>query len=129
MGFDIGFDLSPPLSPSDADRVLWDTFLKEIRSTFKDDVVFKEDELKIEFTVGEHPNLWKNGIFFRRFSSKITGSCAVAEPYITQVGKIAQRIFGDNRVHFWSECGYKGENYPIYCWTEVYAANTAAMNQ
>jgi len=118
MGIDVGFDLYPPLEGPD-DAELWSRFLSQVTDTFSSDPCFVELEDCLEFKVGEHPTLYVNPSRFRRFSSKVSGSCGAAESYISQVHHIAKEFF-HHRIHFWSE--YSDESRPKYTWTEVHAA-------
>lgn len=100
MGVDAGFDIFPPLDSSNQKE--WDDFLAKVKETFADDSAFQEDEKRIYFVVGEHPTLTKTAEDFRTFTSKISGSCVLAEKYIEIVAKIARSHFRD-RVHLWNE--------------------------
>jgi hypothetical protein len=82
---------------------------------FKDDPIVAFGELEIIFKVGEHPTLPRAGYAFRRFSSKVSGSCGASEPYIIRVCGIARVHFGC-KVKVW---GYDELEY--YGWDEVYA--------
>ena len=62
---------------------------------------------------------------FRRFSSKISGGCGAALPFIEHVIQMARTFFG-LRVHPWSEWGYEGEPDPVYSWNEVNEADALA---
>ena len=96
----------------------WKRFLDEVLKEFKDDPVLVSREFEIYFRVGEGPALPRAGYAFRRFSSKITGSCGASEPYITRVYSIARRHFGD-RVKWWNEVYYESGHYG---WNEVHDA-------
>ena len=119
MGIAIGFDLSPALNDTPADNAIWARFLHEISDTYKNDPNFKISEKRMTFTVGEHPFLPKQGFLFRRFSSRISGSCGDAGIYIHQNLKIAEKYFNKSRLHYWSEYGYKGEPCQVYSCSEV----------
>ncbi|KAF9342389.1 hypothetical protein BGX26_007634 [Mortierella sp. AD094] len=121
MGIDIGFDLFPPLENNERDCTIWAAFIDNVKEIYVDDsrVVSKDD--RIVFEVDEYPTLLHNGCQFRRFSSKISGSCGQAEPYIRLVFSIAESYFG-NAVHFWYDFGDEGKPEPIYTWKEVHDA-------
>lgn len=118
MGIDVGFDFWPILSDSDNDIRRWINFLNDVTYIYKDDPNFNRDGATIKFRVGEHPTLPENGRIFRRFSSKITGSCGSVEPYISRVSHIAKQHF-PNQVHPWHEAL---DEYGVYTWSEVDAA-------
>lgn len=117
MGVDCGFDMVPFFAKGESNDG-WKRFLDEVLKEFKDDPVVVSRELEIFFDVGEGPTLPRAGYAFRRFSSKVSGSCGASEPYITRVYRIARRHFGD-RVQWWHErCDELGH----YDWNEVYDA-------
>lgn len=118
MGIDEGWDMSPHLEDTDEDNEAWASFLEEIRTVYAGDPNLKIDKTYISFTVDEHPRLELDGYRFRRFSSKISGSCGGAREYLTGVKHIARRHFGE-RVFPWSELG-SGDNFGPYGWDEVY---------
>lgn len=117
MGIDVGFDLFPPLEGED-DSIKWDLFLKEIETKYAEDPIFEAKEGTLEFKVGEHPSLTKNPASFRRFSSKVSGSCWRAKRYIDEVYD-ASRSYFDKRVYYWSYYGFEDEPSPVYSWGEV----------
>jgi len=116
MGIDCGFDMVPFFTQGDPNED-WNNFLDDVLKEFGDDPVVVQRQLEIIFNVGEGPALPRVGYAFRRFSSKISGSCGASEPYIIRVYHIARKHFG-NRVQWWHE-NYK---YGHYGWDEVYDA-------
>jgi hypothetical protein len=126
MGIDIGFDLFSPLQ-TEADLAKWGEFLKEVIRVYENDSVLEISEYELMFKVGEGPSLLRDGRFFRRFSSKISGRCGDAEPYIRAVVHIARRYFY-HRIHFWSEYGYEGEPDPMYSWSDINDNNDRARD-
>ena len=124
MGIHMGFDLFPPLA-NDEDYKTWDSFLDLVKRTCKEEHVFEEREHYYVFKAGEYPSLCKDARFFRRFSSKISGSCGAAEKHLRCVTRIAELFFGD-RIHFWSDYGYQNEPKPIYSWFEVHLTDEEA---
>ena len=56
--------------------------MEMVKVRFEHGPAFEKRQSDYVFKVGEHPSLWKDGRYFRRFSSKISGSCGAAEPYI-----------------------------------------------
>jgi hypothetical protein len=141
MGFDRGFDISPRLEPTPANKTLYAKFIEEILTKYdnvidKDsrrqdkklleygtNVVYKSNKDYISFTVGEYPGMPANPEhceYFLRFSSKISGSYGPpADKYITEVYKIARKWFG-NRVKPWHD--YSEGIDPSYDWQEVHDA-------
>jgi len=117
MGVDCGFDMVPFFVQGDSNDG-WSRFLDDVLKEFKDDPVVVPGELEIIFNVGEGPNLPLAGYAFRRFSSKVSGSCGASERYITRVYGIARKHFGD-RVRWWRD-GY--DEFGHYGWDEVYDA-------
>lgn len=144
MGIDRGFDISPRLEPTPANKALYAKFIEEILTKYdnvtdKDsgredkrlleygtNVVYKSNKNYIRFTVGEYPGMPANPEhceYFLRFSSKVSGSYGPpAEKYIIEVCKIARKWFGD-RVKPWDE--YLEEIDPPYGWQEVHDAAKA----
>lgn len=122
MGYDLGFDLSPPLkedSGDASDQQVWSMFLDDVLKRYKHDPVIKATRFYIDFDVGEVPQLPRQGSAFRRFSSKISNKrLQRAEPYIQEVFRLAHKRFGD-RVKLWNELF---DDYGVYGWREVYAA-------
>lgn len=123
MGIDAGFDLYPSLNEQEINT--WHKFLNEIRSKYSTDPAFVETDVHIKFAVGEHPALDLNGMNFRRFSSKISGTCGKAERYIREVCEIAKKFF-PKRIREWNELGLGCdlEDYSgctgFYDWPEVH---------
>ncbi|KIM84803.1 hypothetical protein PILCRDRAFT_817601 [Piloderma croceum F 1598] len=117
MGVDCGFDMVPFFAKGDSNDG-WERFLDDVLKEFKDDPVVVPGELEIIFQVGEFPVLPRAGYAFRRFSSKVSGSCGASERYIIRVYRIGCRHFGD-RIQWWHEmCDESGH----YGWDEVYDA-------
>lgn len=122
MGIEIGFDLYPCLQPNELK--IWESFLAEVQTCYQDDPVSKVTDLGVVFSVGEEPILFTEGVYFRRFSSKITQE-KNAEPYISKITNIARKYFKE-RIIFWSTYGSDDEIAPIYEWEEVYKAEKEA---
>ena len=118
MGVDCGFDMVPFFAKGDSNDG-WERFLDEVLKEFKDDPLVVPKELEIFFQVGEGPVLPRAGYAFRRFSSKVSGSCGASRPYIIRVYDIGRRHFGD-RVQWWQNGGDKSGHYG---WDEVYDAH------
>ena len=121
MGIDVGFDMFPLLNNNDIDNNKWNSFLKEIMTHFREDSNLLISDKGITFSVGEHPFLPKEGYLFKRFSSKVSGSCGESEKYIKQVFEIIKKHF--NNIHYWSEYDYEYKE-PIYSWKEIYKNDT-----
>jgi len=128
MGIDAGFDLYPSLNEGEMEQ--WKKFLNKIRDRYRNDPIFVETTDHITFAVGEHPRLDINGMKFRRFSSKISGTCHGAKRYINEITTIAKEFFpnieqsGCNRprIYKWNEMSLS-VGYDIcwqYDWSEVY---------
>jgi hypothetical protein len=115
MGYGKGFDLFPPLR-GHKDLEKWQLFLSIVESKFIDDPNIRLSDDCITFRVGESPTLLRNGIYFRRFSSKFSGSCREAEGYITVVCIIARHVFKE-RIHPWNDLF---EVDSIYSWSDVH---------
>ena len=121
MGINIGFDLYPPIQKNSPDESRWSEFIENVKNVFKDDTNVQVTDKIIEFQVGEYPFLTIDGSCFRRFTSKITGRCGPAEPYIDIVLEIANRYF-PGRLYPWNDCDCKtwGRfNNEKYDWSEV----------
>ncbi len=124
MGYSAGFDMAPPIEPRELPK--WRAFLDEVRRAYRDEPIFKETDLQLEFTVGEHPALLKDGTCFRRFSSKVSGPrTREAEPVLEHVRDIARRHFG-TRVKYWRELY---EQYGPYSWSEIHATKAEARKR
>jgi hypothetical protein len=121
MGVDCGFDMVPFFAQGESNDS-WNRFLDDVLKEFKDDPVVVPKELDITFQVGEGPTLPRTGYAFRRFSSKISGSCGVSRPYIDCVYGIARKHFGD-RIRWWRDDSELA--LPHYGWDEVYDAREA----
>ncbi|KAF9475251.1 hypothetical protein BDN70DRAFT_924106 [Pholiota conissans] len=121
MGIDTGFDFYPPLTNSQEDQVAWERFFNDVKRAFQDDdTMIINRKGSIEFTVGEHPSLPKDGYRFRRFSSKITGSHAGnVTHYLRKVENIAKKHF-EVHIHPWNEATEGGFDSMVYDWEEVY---------
>ncbi|KAH8590593.1 hypothetical protein B0O99DRAFT_579827 [Bisporella sp. PMI_857] len=119
MGFNIGFDMVPPLSKNKDDEQKWQNFIEVIKEKFLDDKLVDIKANYIEFNVGEHPLLPFEGHKFLRFGSKVSGSLTQHErPYIVSVYQCAKTFF-DSRVKSWDE---GADDYSAYGWTEVHAS-------
>mmetsp|Transcript_2727 Transcript_2727/g.3228 ORF Transcript_2727/g.3228 Transcript_2727/m.3228 type:complete len:204 (+) Transcript_2727:168-779(+) len=127
MGIDIGFDIFPPLGHQEEDR--WVRLLQIIESLYSADPVLVRTESHLEFKIGEHPLLDLDCTKFRRFSSKISGRHGAAETYLKSVYQIARMVFGDLRVHWWSDYGYGGEPKTKYTWREIWHPPVLIVNQ
>jgi len=119
MGINIGFDLYPPIQKNSPDESRWSEFIENVKNVFKDDTNVQVTDKIIEFQVGEHPFLTIDGSCFRRFTSKITGRCGPAEPYIDSVLEIAN-IYFPGRVYPWNQGDYPWGRYnnEKYDWSE-----------
>lgn len=132
MGFDCGFDTSPPLEQNNQDHAdKWSRFITAVFTRYEGHKQSADADLLIlhtvfiESNVGEHPLLPYDGTKFRRFSSKVSGGLTQeAEPVIRQVFRLAKERFGD-RVSFWHELA-EDEESPhgvrgmVYGWAEAY---------
>jgi len=117
MGVDCGFDMVPFFTQEDSNDD-WNKFLDDVLKEFRGDPVVVQKQLEIVFNVGEGPALPHAGCAFRRFSSKVSGSCGASEPYIVRVYHIARKHFG-NGVQWWDDYT---DNLAHYGWDEVYDA-------
>ena len=132
MGFDCGFDLSPPIQAHNStDTDEWARFIAAVLQHYEHDlendygVDILHNKGHIEFCVGQHPTLPYDGTKFRRFSSKISEDFTYnAEPVIRKAAGIAKEVFGD-RASVWHEVageddeaehGVRGMRYD---WQEV----------
>lgn len=115
MGIDEGFDLYPPLGDGD-DKSKWQLFLWSVMGRYGNDPNVVVKPHAIEFKVGERPFLCFSPSKFRRFSSKISGGCSNAEPYLKEVYNIAKSFFS-SRVIWWSELS---ETPTPYTWSDVH---------
>lgn len=121
MGIDCGFDMVPFFAQGDSNDD-WNQFIDDVLKEFRDDPVVVPGEREIIFKVGEHPTLPRAGHAFRRFSSKISGSCGASERYIICVYRIARKHFG-HRVQWWRDDRELGH----YGWDEVHDARRKYM--
>jgi hypothetical protein len=122
VGADAGFDFVPALSDSEVDRYLWDAFLREVETTYKNDPVLELRDKWLVFARGEHPRLPRQPQAFRRFSAKVTGRlCGNIMTYLRGVRDIASQHFGE-RVVWWNELV---DEYGHYDWDEVHSAAEA----
>lgn len=120
MGIYEGFDLAPPLAAAELPQ--WRAFLDEVLMAYKDDPKLKVNDYSIYFDVGTVPTLLKDGTYFRRFDSKVSGSCGDAMPVLNHVTTIAKRHFG-KRVKSWFD------DPAVYGWSEVSALEKAAQER
>jgi hypothetical protein len=118
MGYSFGFDIQPPLDPiHQINQDQYGRFIVELLDQYDCDdgsleqiacLVPRGTGAYIEFEVGGRPAIPANPEmcqYFLRFSSRISGKqTQAAEPAVVRdVYRIAQGMFGEERVRWWHE--------------------------
>jgi hypothetical protein len=113
MGRDRGFDLYPPIdNESKEDVKKWNSFIEEVKTTFKEDKKVTLSETHILFDEGEGPKLPFDGSRFRRFNSKI-------DSFFSPIAQKINKVCGIASMYFDSEDANPDGINTKYSWSEV----------
>ncbi|KAK2743435.1 hypothetical protein FQN57_004900 [Myotisia sp. PD_48] len=111
MASTTGFDLVPCLSNNTEDRKRWHKFFENIKKHFENDLQVELKASHLEFKMGDHLLLPREGHKFLSFGSDIAGNqIKEIQKYVEAVARIARVHFGD-RIQLWkAEKGNEGRS-------------------